>query len=162
MENVIGKRLKQFREQYGLNQGEFSRKINISQTTVSRVESGEKKPSKAFLNAIEVGFGINPEWVLTGRGSMLVGAEQYIVKGIEFFGEVEMSKGLAKILNNPQFAKLHLLLKAGDLVERDIDDELAAYLLYIINNWGEGERKQHWVMGQLEMAFREVKDKYEP
>lgn len=162
MENEIGKRIKQFREKYGLNQGEFSRKINISQTTVSRVESGEKLPSKAFLNAIQIQYALNPEWVLTGKGPMHLETEDYIIKGIELYGEMEFSKGLAKILKNPGFTKLQLLLKADDLVESNIDDELAAYLLYIINNWGEGERKQHWVMGQLEMAFREVKDKYEP
>ena len=162
MENKIGKRIQHFREHFGLKQGEFSREIKMSQTTVSRVESGEKQPSKAFLNAMEVRYGINPDWVITGKGSMLLKAENYIIKGIELFGEIEMGEGLVKILENPRFAKLHLSLKAGDLVESDIDDELAAYLLYIIKNWGEGERKQHWVMGQLEMAFREVKEKYGP
>jgi len=69
-----------------------------------------------------------------------------------------MSEGLAKILENPQFAKFHLLVKAGNLVgENDIDKELAAYLRYILKNWHESERKRHWVMGQLEQAFRDVK-----
>lgn len=160
MENEIGKRIQQFREKLGLNQGEFSREIKISQTTVSRVESGDKKPSKAFLNAMMVRYAVNPDWILTGEGAMLTRAEDYIIKGLELFGEKEMSAALAQILKNPQFAKFRLSLEAGDLVADDIDDELAAYLLYIINNWRAGERKQHWVMGQLEMAFREVKGKY--
>lgn len=160
MENAIGKRIQKLREKLGLNQGEFSREIKISQTTVSRVESGEKKPSKAFLNAMVVRYAINPDWILTGKGTMLSSAEDYILKGIELFGEMKMSEGLAKILENPRFAKFCFLLEAGDLVKSDIDDELAAYLQYIIKNCHEGERKQFWVMGQLEMAFREVKDKY--
>ena len=160
MENEIGKRIKQFRERHGLNQGEFSREINMSQTTVSRVESGDKQPSKAFLNAMTVRYAVNPDWVLTGKGSIFLSAENYIIKGIELFGEREMGEGLIKILENPHFTKFHLSLKAGDLLESEIDEELAAYLLYIIRNWSAGERKQHWVMGQLEMAFREVKDKY--
>ncbi|NLY90467.1 MAG: helix-turn-helix transcriptional regulator [Firmicutes bacterium] len=160
MENGIGKRIQQFREKLGLNQGEFSREIKISQTTVSRVESGEKKPSKAFLNAMMVRYAVNPNWILTGEGAMFTRAEDYILKGLELFGEKEMSVALTKILKNPQFAKFRLLLEAGELVSDDIDEELAAYLLYIIKNWREGERKQHWVMGQLEMAFREVKGNY--
>lgn len=160
MENEIGKRIQQFRKKLGLNQGEFSREIEISQTTVSRVESGEKKPSKAFLNAMMVRYAVNPDWILTGKGAMLSSAEDYIIKGIELFGEKEMSVGLAKVLDNPRYAKFHMLLKAHDLVEDEIDDELAAYLVYIIKNWREGEREQHWVMRQLEMVFREVKEKY--
>ena len=160
MENDIGRRIQQFREKLGLNQGEFSREIKISQTTVSRVESGEKKPSKAFLNALMVRYAVNPDWILSGEGPMLSSVEDYVIKGIELFGEEKMSAGLAKVLDDPRFVKLHLLLKARGLVEVEIDDELAAYLLYIIENWREGERKQHWVMRQLEMVFREVKEKY--
>jgi len=160
MENEIGKRIQEFRAKLGLNQGEFSREIKISQTTVSRVESGEKKPSKAFLNAMMVRYAVNPDWILTGEGAMFTRAEDYIIKGLDLFGEKEMSVGLNKILKNPRFAKFRLLLEADELVGNEIDDELGAYLLYIINNWREGERKQHWVMGQLEMAFREVKEKY--
>lgn len=161
MKNEIGKRIQQFREKLGLNQGEFSREIKISQTTVSRVESGEKKPSQAFLNAMMIRYAVNPDWVLTGKGEMFSPVEDYITKGIELFGEEAMSAGLAKILDNPRFAKFRLLLEARELVAGDIDDDLAAYLQYIIENWREGERKQHWVMGQLEMAFREVKEKYQ-
>ncbi|NLW56994.1 MAG: helix-turn-helix transcriptional regulator [Firmicutes bacterium] len=161
MENGAGKRIQLFREKLGLNQGEFSREIQISQTTVSRVESGEKKPSRAFLNAMMIRYAVNPDWVLTGEGAMLFSAEDYLIKGIELFGEKEMSAGLAKVFANPQFTKFYLLIKARSLVESEIDDELAAYLLYIINNWQAGERKQHWVMGQLEMAFREVKHRNE-
>ncbi|HEY8463016.1 MAG TPA: hypothetical protein VIM29_03190, partial [Bacillota bacterium] len=119
---------------------------------------GERKPSKALLNAMKMRFGINPDWILTGKGPMFLTAEDYISKGIELFGERKMSEGLAKILENPQFAKFHLLVKAGNLVgENDIDKELAAYLRYILKNWHESERKRHWVMGQLEQAFRDVK-----
>ena len=53
MENDIGRRIQQFREKLGLNQGEFSREIKISQTTVSRVESGEKKTFKGIFKCAD-------------------------------------------------------------------------------------------------------------
>jgi len=58
MENKIGKRIIKIQQKLGLNQGEFSKEINISQTTISRVESGERKPSKALLNAMKMRYSI--------------------------------------------------------------------------------------------------------
>jgi hypothetical protein len=43
-----------------------------------------------------------------------------------------------------------------DIVQSDIDEELASYLQYIMKMWHEGERDQHWVMGQMERAFEDV------
>jgi len=58
MENEIGKRIVKIQQKLGLKQGEFSKEINISQTTISRVESGERKPSKALLNAMKMRYSI--------------------------------------------------------------------------------------------------------
>ncbi len=48
------------------------------------------------------------------------------------------------------------LVTVGDILQSDIDEELAAYLQYILKVWHEGERDRHWVMKQLEKAFEDV------
>jgi HTH-type transcriptional regulator, cell division transcriptional repressor len=48
------------------------------------------------------------------------------------------------------------LITVGDILQSDIDEELAAYLRYILKAWHEGERDRHWVMKQLERAFEDV------
>ncbi|MBS1773951.1 MAG: helix-turn-helix transcriptional regulator [Bacteroidetes bacterium] len=53
--------LKKFRGSTGLNQEEFAKRIKRSQTTVSRIEKGEKALSDKFLDAISKGFSIDLE-----------------------------------------------------------------------------------------------------
>lgn len=42
---MIGKRIKQLREEQNLNQIELSKKLNISNTTLSQYETGQRVPS---------------------------------------------------------------------------------------------------------------------
>lgn len=53
--------LKKFRGSTGLNQEEFAKRIQRSQTTVSRIEKGEKVMSDKFLDAVSKGFSIDLE-----------------------------------------------------------------------------------------------------
>lgn len=53
--------LKKFRGSTGLNQDEFAKRIKRSQTTVSRIEKGEKAISDKFLDAVSKGFSIDLE-----------------------------------------------------------------------------------------------------
>lgn len=53
--------LKKFRGSTSLNQEQFAKRINRSQTTVSRIEKGEKAISDKFLDAVSKGFSIDLE-----------------------------------------------------------------------------------------------------
>ncbi len=55
-------------------------------------------------------------------------------------------EGLAKILNNPVRDRFQSLVAANDIVQSDVDEELAAYLRYILKVWHEGERDRNRVM----------------
>ena len=152
----IGERVTIFRESLKLKPKEFAAAINVSQPTISRIEGNVTKPSKGFLLALTIHFAANPDWILTGEGEMFFGAKEYIGSGIKLFGDREMCKGLANVLEDPEFAKFNALLTTGDIVQSDIDGELAAYLQYVLKMWHGGERDRHWVMGQLERAFEDV------
>lgn len=160
MINEIGERIINLQKKLGVNQGDFSKEINISQSVISRVESGKRPPSKALLNAMKIRYSVNPKWVLTGEGSMFLTAEDYIEKGIEIFGERKMSEGLIKVFKNPRFTKFHSLVKAGDLADGGIDVEVMQYLNHVIEIWDHGDEKmRHWLEKQLKMAVREIREK---
>ena len=47
---------------------EFAEKLNISQSFVSRLASGEKEPSDRTIADICREFDVNEDWLRTGRG----------------------------------------------------------------------------------------------
>jgi transcriptional regulator with XRE-family HTH domain len=155
----IGERIIKLRESLGLERKDLAKEINMSLGNISKLERNKINPSKGLLKALTMHFAVNPDWILTGTGEMFFGAEEYIGSGIQLFGDQEMSKGLAKALEDPQYAKFHALVTAGSIIQSDIDGELAAYLQYILKMWHTGERDRHWVMKQLEKAFEEVGQK---
>ena len=160
MKNIsVGERITILRESLKLKPKDFAVEINVSQPTISRVEGNVTKPSKGFLLALTMHFAANPEWILTGEGEMFFGAKEYIGSGIKLFGAQGMCKGLAEVLEDAEYAKFHALVTAGDIVQSNIDEELAVYLQYILKMWHEGERDRHWVMKQLGIAFQEVAKK---
>ena len=51
-EMSVGKNVKRYREENGLNQTELAEKVNISQAMIARIENGTKLPSVAILKNI--------------------------------------------------------------------------------------------------------------
>jgi transcriptional regulator with XRE-family HTH domain len=67
----IGKRLKALRVALDLNQGEFAKRIELSQGVLSEIENGLKPLIDRNLKLICLEFRVNKDWLLTGRGEML-------------------------------------------------------------------------------------------
>ena len=153
---TIPERIIYLREHLGLTKKQFSQETGMSLTNIYRIEGGEVSLSERFLRTLTMQYAVNPKWVLTGEGEIFLTATDYINQGIELFGDDQMSQGLVKVLADPKNAKFHSLVAAKDIVQSDIDDELATYLQYILKMWHEGERDRHWIMGQLERTFEDV------
>lgn len=66
----IGNRLKFFRKKKNLNQGELAVKLGVTQATVSKIEKGIREPTEPLIKLLEYTFGLNKEWLLTGKGEM--------------------------------------------------------------------------------------------
>ena len=62
----IGRRIRELRGLY-TNQGEFAKRIGVSQGHLSRIERGEKEIGAQILLNIGKVFGISIEWLLTGQ-----------------------------------------------------------------------------------------------
>ncbi len=66
--NEIGDRIKKLRTSLGLKQVQFSQQIRVSQGYLAEVEKGKKIPSSRVLLAVSTVFGIDEDWLRTGRG----------------------------------------------------------------------------------------------
>lgn len=73
MENEIGRRIEEVRGT--CTQAEFATQLGVHKNTIGRIERGERTPDAEFLRALYRGCGINPTWVLTGRG------DKYVMQG---------------------------------------------------------------------------------
>lgn len=72
MFNDIGERFKQIRKHYNLTQQLFSISLGISRSHISNIENGREKPSDTLLMLLNSKYHINTEWLLEGKGNMLI------------------------------------------------------------------------------------------
>ncbi len=63
----IGDRIKQIRKINNMTQAEFSKKINISQGTLSDIEKNKFNPSVKTILSIVNNFDISADWLLIGN-----------------------------------------------------------------------------------------------
>lgn len=61
-------RIRQIRTDNKLSMEEFSRRIGVTRSSISKIESGENNPSEQTIILICREFGINEEWLRTGKG----------------------------------------------------------------------------------------------
>ncbi len=54
----------------GLSRSDLSRKTGLSLSYISRIESGQRKPSRYVLRLLASVFRVNPEWLASGKGDM--------------------------------------------------------------------------------------------
>lgn len=61
-------RIKEIRQDNKLSMDKFGERIGITKASVSRIESGENNPSEQTIILICREFGVNEEWLRTGKG----------------------------------------------------------------------------------------------
>lgn len=66
----MNERIKMIREANELNTRDFAKKIGITSSSVSKLESGENKPSERTIMLICDRFKINRDWLVNGIGDM--------------------------------------------------------------------------------------------
>lgn len=70
---AVGERVKQARTAIMLTQKELARRLHVSQSYLSEVENGKGKANIDLLVGLAIYFpGLSPEWLLTGRGQMMI------------------------------------------------------------------------------------------
>ena len=66
----MDQRIKQIRKDAGLTQGDFAKRLNISQQTVTAYETGNRVPSNAIITLMCREYDIDENWLRTGEGVM--------------------------------------------------------------------------------------------
>ena len=62
--NFRNDRLQSLRESLGLSQNKLAHLLNVSQTTIFRIEKGEREPSLQLLNLIADFFNVSVDYLL--------------------------------------------------------------------------------------------------
>ncbi|MOA06515.1 Antitoxin PezA [compost metagenome] len=82
--NLIGENIRCLRKRVGLTQVEFSKKIGVSQGTLSDIELGNCTPSVETVLSIHERYGVTLNWILKGtekeRSANLELAESEVVQ----------------------------------------------------------------------------------
>lgn len=67
----ISERIQQIIKENNLSNRSFSKRINCADTTIGNIISGKSEPGYKLLFAILDSFSeIDPDWLMTGKGSM--------------------------------------------------------------------------------------------
>lgn len=114
----MNKRVKELRLFLGLTQEEFGKKLGVTRSAISYIESGRSKITEHMLFTICLMFDVNKQWLRDGVGDMFISH----TVGEELAGY--MGKLLAS--DDPKKEKCALLLlkiivDEWNLVEKNID-----------------------------------------
>lgn len=66
------KRLKDARTKLGIKQGEFCKILGLMQGSYSDIERGKSAVTITHIKILMTELGINPFWILTGHGYMII------------------------------------------------------------------------------------------
>lgn len=67
----VALRMKKVREDVGINQKDMAAKIGCAPASLADYETGKALPAPKVLQVL-IGFGYDANWILTGRGRMLL------------------------------------------------------------------------------------------
>lgn len=112
----MNERIKMVRKKLGMKQDEFGLRLGISRDAVSNLEVGRVKPSESIIKLICKEFGINQEWLKTGRGDQFTPPnDAYLDLLVEDF---ELDATDARILK----AYLRLTKSERDVIKKYIKE----------------------------------------
>ncbi|MDR0556696.1 MAG: helix-turn-helix transcriptional regulator, partial [Treponema sp.] len=78
-------RLKQLRKTLNLTQGEFGKKIGMSDVAISYMESGRTAINAQNVNLVCLTFGVSEQWLRSGEGEMFVDDDPALADILETF-----------------------------------------------------------------------------
>ncbi len=72
----IGTRLREERDRVGISQRELARRIGLSASMISQIESGQSKPSVSTLYAIVTELGVSVDDIFSGGNGAVARARR--------------------------------------------------------------------------------------
>ena len=81
-------RIRLVRKTLGLKQGEFARRIGLTQTALSMIELGKTALTEKNIKLICATFAIDEDWLRTGNGEMFGSMSPYEKELLAVFGKL--------------------------------------------------------------------------
>ncbi len=114
----IGKRVRALREKYMLTQTEMAGKLLVSRYQLSEIENGKRMPSGPLLLAMEYVFNTSKDWILSGKGEMIMERDVLSTGEDTEADIVELFKGF-RALSQEGKKKLMNILRVFLIVEKN-------------------------------------------
>lgn len=70
-------RIKAIRTAFQLSQREFGERLGVSRDVISNLEYGRVPPKELLIRHICELYGVNQEWLLSGKGEMFAGDRSF-------------------------------------------------------------------------------------
>ncbi|MFV0344125.1 MAG: helix-turn-helix domain-containing protein [Anaerocolumna sp.] len=71
--NNVGERIKKIRKEKNVTQKEFSERVCVTQSYISRIEKGKEMPTDMFIKLTSLEFNVSLAWLRNGEGKMDIG-----------------------------------------------------------------------------------------
>jgi transcriptional regulator with XRE-family HTH domain len=88
IEMTILDRIRLIRKTLGIKQGEFARRIGLTQTSMSMIEKGRAALTEKNIKLICATFAIDENWLRTGNGEMFGSMSPYEKELLAVFGKL--------------------------------------------------------------------------
>jgi len=151
----IGKRLKEIRKLSDLTQLDFSKKIGVNRSHISKIERNLSRPSRQFIKSVCIAFGINEEWLLNGVGIPLSKEEFPEWIGGQYYHD--------KVLSSKIREYFQIYIKAVENIRKGIDnatDELKGSNLLFLYDEALLDEKER-LLKELKNLNRSIKNLFE-
>lgn len=95
-------RVHKIRKSKGLSQERFGKRLGVTKTSISRLESGINNVTDTMIKLICSEFGVNEEWLRTGQGDMYIetnvfSLDEYSKKNNLTSLEIDIIKGYIEL-----------------------------------------------------------------
>lgn len=112
----MNQRIKEVRRSLGLSQEEFGRRLGITKSAVSRIESSSNGASGQTVKSICREFNIDYGWLTTGQGEMFAENDDQVTKLVDtvLAGENEFARAIFRgfaQFSAEDWQQLHSLIK---------------------------------------------------
>lgn len=73
-------RIKQLRMTLNMTQAQFGEKLGVGRGVIVNLELGRARPKKVLVGHMCDVFAVDPNWMLTGRGSMFLDTDEHVIE----------------------------------------------------------------------------------
>lgn len=105
-------RIKEIRSKKNLTQQEFANRLSLKRNTIATYEIGKAMPSDRTVQDICEKFGVNEEWLRTGKGEMLIPLSR----------DEEIARFIGEMIKEDDTFKKKLISVLARLDEKDWED----------------------------------------